>query len=128
MKDDKLITQIETYSNAIIGFIVLQAIAYSFSFGTNEFFNCLVKTARYLAYGLAAHFLIVTILACYATLALGRLLRRLSQENGEIVGRIYLAKCIVVVLFTSVPLATTVAYGLLDYPSKYECKQTKHAA
>jgi len=45
MTSDQLITQIETYSNAIVGFVVLQALAFSFSFGTNEFFNCLVKTA-----------------------------------------------------------------------------------
>jgi hypothetical protein len=35
MKSDQLITQIETYSNALIAFVVLQAIAYSYSFGTN---------------------------------------------------------------------------------------------
>jgi hypothetical protein len=128
MKDDQLITQIETYSNAIVGFVVLQAVAYSFSFGTSEFFNCLVKTAKYLAHGLAAHFLLVTILACYATIALGRLLRRLSPENGGTIGRIYTAKCIVVVLFTSMPLVITVNYGLLDYASKAECKQMKRVA
>lgn len=128
MKSDQLITQIETYSNAIVGFVVLQAIAYSFSFGTNEYFNCLVKTAKYLAHGIAVHFFITTILACYATIALGRLLRRLSQENGAIIGRIYLAKCIVIVFFMSLPFVVTVTYGLLDYPGKAECKQTKRVA
>lgn len=128
MKDEQLITQIETYSNAIIGFVVLQAIAYAFSFGTNEFFNCTVKTATYLAHGLAVHFVVVTVFACYATVALGRILLRLSQENNQVVRRIYISKCVVVVLFTSLPLAITVAYGLLDYPSKHECKQAKRGA
>jgi hypothetical protein len=128
VKDDQLIVQLETYSNAIIGFVVLQAIAYSFSFGTNEFFNCTVKTARFLADGLAVHFIVVTFLACYATIAIGRLLLRLSQANDEIVRKVYFAKCVAVALFTSVPLVITIAYGVLDYPSKYECKQTNHAA
>jgi len=128
MKDDQLINQLEMYSNAIIGFVVLQAIAYSFSFGTNEFFNCTVKTAKFLADGLAIHFVVVTILACYATITIGRLLLRLSQENREIIRRIYLAKCAAVALFTCLPFVITFAYGVLDYPGKYECKQAKHVA
>ncbi len=128
MNDDKLINQLETYSNAVIGFVVLQAIAYSFSFGTNEFFNCTVKTARFLADGLAVHFVMVTALTCYTTVAIGRLLLRLSQDNVEIVKRIYFAKCVAVALFTCLPFVITVAYGVLDYPGKYDCKQTKHVS
>ncbi len=128
MKDELLVTQLETYSNAIVGFVVLQAIAYSFSFGTNEFFNCTVKTARFLADGLAFHFVAVTVLTCFATIAIGRLLLQVSQENSAIVRKVYLAKCIAVAIFTLLPLVITVAYGVLDYPSKYECKQTKRAA
>jgi hypothetical protein len=56
MKSDLLIAQIEIYSNAIVGFTVLQAIAFAYSFGSNQFFNCLVKTSRYLPHGLVVHF------------------------------------------------------------------------
>ena len=125
MKSDQLITQIETYSNALIAFVVLQAIAYSYSFGTNTFFNCLVKTSKYLAHGIAIHFFIGTILACYATMALRGLLRQLSQENEVIIGRLYVAKCIVIALFMLLPFVVTVSYGIRDYPGKAECKQTK---
>jgi hypothetical protein len=125
MKSDQLITQIEMYSNAIVGFAVLQAIAFSYSFGTNEFFNCLIKTSRYLPHGIAAHFLVGTILTCYAMIALRRLLRRLSKDNSQAVGRIYLAKCVIVIFFTSMPLLITINYGMRADAGKAECKQSK---
>lgn len=127
MKDEQLITQLESYSNAIIGFVVLQAIAYSFSFGTNEFFNCTVKTAKFLAAGLSLHFVLITLLSCVATIAIGRIICRLSQANVEIVRLVYLAKCAAVALFTMVPLVITLSYGVPDYPGKYDCKLAKHA-
>jgi hypothetical protein len=128
VKNDQLITQLETYSNAIIGFVVLQALGYCLAFGTNEFFNCVVKTATFLALGLTVHFVAVTLISCYATLAIGRLLCRLSQANGEIVKRVFLAKCAAIGLFTLLPLVITFNYAVLDYPGKYECRVTKRAA
>jgi len=72
--------------------------------------------------------LIGTILACYATIALGRLLRQLVHDNAAIVRRIYLAKCVIVVLFTSLPLLVTVTFGLLGDAGKAECRQAKRVA
>lgn len=123
MKNDQLVTQIETYSNAIVGFFVVQAIAYCVSFGTNEMFNCLVKTANHLALGLSIHFCVSTVLACYATLFLKKQVLRLCQQNADIVSRIYLAKAVVIVLFSALPLGVTLTYGVMDYPNKTPCKQ-----
>jgi hypothetical protein len=125
VKNEQLATQIEMYSNAILGFLVVQAIGFSFSFGTNEFFNCTVKTAQYLAHGLAIQFIVVTLVSCYAMYALGRTLLRLSTENFKIVRTIFVAKSIAVVIFTTLPLVLTLAYGVADYPSKFECKKAK---
>ena len=55
MNAEILIKQIETYSNAIIAFVVLQGLAYSFAFGTSAHFNCLVKTAAHLRVPGARH-------------------------------------------------------------------------
>lgn len=123
MKTDTLVAQIEIYSNAIVGFVVLQAITYSVSFGTSEMFNCLVKTSKFLAHGIVLHFAVATALACFAVLALGRHLRTLSAENVDIVRHLYWAKCVTIIFFTSLPMAATTAYGIVEYPSKYDCKQ-----
>ena len=122
MKLENLVTQIETYSNAIVAFAVLQGLAYSYAFGTNAFFNCLVKTSHYLAEGLTLLFGLVTLLSIVAIVALGRTLGRIAGEFRSTVSKIYAGKLIAVVIFSLVPLALTIGYGVIDYPNKAECK------
>jgi hypothetical protein len=120
-----LAKQLDAYSNAIVGFVVLQSLTYAYSFGTNEMFNCLVKTAKHLAFGLSLHFALATVLLTVATIYLSNKAQALSGGYAEIVRKIYVGKLIAVILFSLLPLALTVGYGVLDYPTKYECK---HAA
>jgi hypothetical protein len=122
MNSELLIKQIETYSNAIIAFMVLQGLAYSYAFGTNPFFNCLVKTAEHLAEGLALLFGLNMLLSIVATVSLGRALNRISGEFRSTVEKIYLGKLIVVIIFGLLPLVLTYGYGVGDYPNKMECK------
>lgn len=126
MKNEQLVTQLELYSNSIVGFFVVQALTYSASFGTSELFNCLVKTANYLALGLSAHFFFSTLLACYAIWSMQSLIAKRCKEIDEdnVIRKIYFAKCLVVVLFAALPFAITVGYGVMDYPNKMHCKQT----
>lgn len=128
MNSDLLIKQIETYSNAIVAFNVLQGLAYSYSFGTNDFFNCMVKTASHLAEGLALLFMLVMLLSIFATVSLARLVKQLSNEFNNVVDKIYFGKVIVVTIFSLVPIVLTVGYGVLDYPKKMECKVTSGLA
>jgi len=123
MTSETLIKQIETYSNAIIAFTVLQGLAYAYAFGTDAFFNCLVKTSNYLAEGLALLFAVVALLSIAATLALGRTLQRLAGEYRTLVAKLYLGKVAAVILFSLVPLVLTIAYGVRDYPEKADCKK-----
>ena len=122
MKPETLVTQIETYSNAIVAFAVLQGLAYSYAFGTNAFFNCLVRTSNYLPEGLAILFGLVTVLSIVAIVALGRTLGRIAGEFRSTVGKIYAGKLIAVVIFSLVPLALTIGYGVRDHPNKAGCK------
>ena len=122
MTSEMLVKQIETCSNAIVAFSVLQGLAYSYAFGTNDFFNCLVKTSHYLAEGLTLLFAVVTILASAATVALGRAMKGISGEFRSIVSKIYLGKVIAVLVFSLIPLAITIGYGIPDYPNKAACK------
>ena len=124
MTSEELIRQIETYSNAIVAFSVLQGLAYAYSFGTNAFFNCLIKTSSYLAEGLTVLFAVVAVLSVAATVALGRTLRRISGRFGNVVRNVYLGKIVTVVIFSLVPLSLTVGYGVVDYAEKTQCKSS----
>lgn len=121
MSPELIIKHIETYSNAIIAFTALQSIAFSYAFGTNELFNCLIRTANYLAEGLAALFLLIAILSFFATVYLGNTLRSLSESYESVVKRIYFGKLVVVVIFSLLPLALVVGYGVAEYTEKTEC-------
>jgi hypothetical protein len=121
MNSEQLFKSVELYSNAIVGFNVLQSLAYLHAFGSNPFFNCLVKTAAHLASSLVALFLVGTALSIAATLYLGRLLGDSSTEYREVVVRIYAAKTIVVAIFGLLPAAITFPYGVLDYAGKTSC-------
>ncbi|MFO1428555.1 MAG: hypothetical protein U1F76_00210 [Candidatus Competibacteraceae bacterium] len=125
MNSERIIKQIEMYSNAIVAFTVLQALTYSYSFGTSAMFNCLVKTAANLAVGLTVLFIVITFLSVVAVMFLGRTMHQLSGEFGPIIQTIYRAKLIVVIVFSLLPVAITVGYGVRDYPSKFECKTIK---
>jgi len=123
MKSETLVSQIETYSNAIVAFAVLQGLAYSYAFGTNAFFNCLVKTASYLAEGLTLLFVLVMLLSIVAVVALGRIVERVAGELRSTVRKLYLGKSVVVIIFSLVPVAITYGYGVRDYPAKADCKK-----
>ena len=120
----ELARQIETYSNAIVAFAVLQTLAYSYSFGTNELFNCLVKTANHLAIGLIALFLFVTVLLITAMIFFTGVIDTVSGRFAGIVRKIYIGKLVAVVVFSAVPIIITADYGIVDNPGKYECKRT----
>lgn len=122
MKSEMLIAQIEKYSNAIVAFAVLQGLAYSYAFGTNVFFNCLIKTAPYLAEGLTLLFALATPLLVVATVALGRVIEQIAGDFRDIVRKIYIGKLIAVVIFSLVPMLLTIGYGVRDYPGKAACQ------
>jgi hypothetical protein len=119
-----LAKQIDTYSNAIVGFVVLQSLTYSYSFGTSAMFNCLVKTANHLAVGLSLHFSLTTILSMVGMFYLSKTVVAITGEYAEIVRKIYLGKLVAVVLFSLLPIGLTVAYGIVDDHPKYDCKRT----
>ena len=124
MESEKLVELLEKYSNAILAFMVLQSIAFSFTYGTNSRFGCLVKNEDMLAFGLVAHFAISTALACAATILIGRGIRQVLQHSAmsaTILKRIYLAKLVVIVLFAAIPILLLFAYGISDVRDPQLC-------
>jgi mannose/fructose/N-acetylgalactosamine-specific phosphotransferase system component IIC len=125
MRSEKLIDQIELYSNAIVGFVVAQSLAFAYFFGKETTFRCIVIQEKALAVALTAHFVLVTVLATWAVRYLSRTMRQLSPENHTIVERMYRAKYVVVALFTLIPLFALVPYGIFGNPDTPRCATGK---
>ena len=128
MQTDKLIELLEAYSNAILGFIVLQSVAFAFTYGTSARFSCLVKNEPWLAPGLIAHFLLSSLLACVAIVFLGRTIRKvlkLEQPASAIFRLVYWAKSVAVVLFAVIPLFTIAMYGASSAKDPSRCEAVK---
>jgi amino acid transporter len=108
-----LVKQIETYSNGIITFIVLQGVAYSFYFGSNEMFNCHVKDSTMLAELLTVLFIIVTIMSVIAINYLGKKNAELVPEHQKLLMTITKGKIVVILIFGLLPAFLTFFYGTL---------------
>jgi hypothetical protein len=121
MKTEKLIDQLELYSNAIVGFMVAQSIVFSLAFGTSPSFGCEVTNYKSLAAGLAVHFTLATVLAGVAIMYLKRRMIELSNENADVIRTVFLAKVLVIVAFTIIPVALVSAFGFLAQPGIGRC-------
>ncbi|MBS1172375.1 MAG: hypothetical protein H6R12_1205 [Proteobacteria bacterium] len=128
MTPDLLFKQLESYSNAIVAFAVLQGLAFSYAFGNNSTFNCTVKNAPHLAEGLAIAFVVLTFLLLAAIVWLGRAMESIAGEFVTLVKKLYLGKLVAVALFSLLPLCLILYYGVRDYPGKTDCKAAIHAA
>lgn len=108
---ETFIKQLETYSNGIIAFSVLQGLAYSFYFGSNEMFNCHVKASHLLAEFLIILFVIITILAIIAIKYLGARKIELAPEYAKMIRTITIGKMVIVSIFGFFPAFLTFFYG-----------------
>jgi len=97
MRTDKLLDQLETYSNAIVGFMI-------------------------------AHSGLGTALAVTAIYYLSRQIQRLSSENTELVRVVFHAKAGAVVLFTLIPIALLIAFGVYRVQGTGRCAAPVKAA
>jgi hypothetical protein len=107
-----MMNKVGSYANAIIAFIVLQGIAYSYYFGSNETFNCLVHVSYYLPEALSILFFIVMVLALFAVKVLGKIEAELAPEYEEILAKLSKGKMLVVLIFGSLPCFLTLFYGV----------------
>jgi hypothetical protein len=85
MPNDKIVDLIEMYSNAILGFVVAQSIAFSISFGTSASFSCEFVHYKTLSLGVAIHFILVSVLSSVAITRLSEHIRSRSTENQDLV-------------------------------------------
>ena len=108
-----LIKQIETYSNSIVAFIVLQGVTYSFYFGSNVMFNCHIKASYLLAEILTVLFILITILSILAIRYFGKKKSELAPEYKKVLITITKGKIVAVCIFGLFPACLTFFYGAL---------------
>ncbi len=129
MRTEKLIEQLDLYSNAIVGFMVAQSIAFSFTFGTNVPFGCEITRWKALAAGLTLHFVLSTVVSSWATVAISRRMCALSLESESPLTPLGLetlrtsarAKSGVMALFALIPVVLLVFFGILAKPETGRC-------
>lgn len=128
MRTEKLLDQLELYSNAIVGFIVAQSIAFAFTFGTNATFGCEITRYPWLTVALAAHFAVSTVLAAIALKFIFTRICRLSADNYPVLLAVTRAKIVIVVLFAILPIGLLVCFGLIGNPAQGRCAKVHSAA
>lgn len=112
----------ETYSSAIVAFTVFQALTYSYVFGTNPLFNCLIKSEPYLGAALVLLFVVVLALMFGVMRFLGELIQSVAGRFRDSMRRLYRAKLVAVVVFTLLPLMLTLVYGVLLRRPDLQCR------
>jgi hypothetical protein len=129
VRTEKLVEQLDLYANAIVGFMVAQSLAFSFTFGTNVPFSCEITKYKLLAVGLIAHFVLSTAVACWSVIAIARRMSELSAasehpltEQGHRTLRVAArAKGVVIALFAIIPVGLLLSFGLLGNPDVGRC-------
>lgn len=128
MKTEKLVDQLELYSNAIVGFTVAQCVGFSVTFGTSADFGCEITRFRWLSAGLALHFLVATLLAAWAIAYLRERISALSGDNITTVRAVYRAKTAACVLFSIIPIGLLLAFGVFGDPTEGRCAKALKTA
>lgn len=114
MEKTQLTKQIELYSNSIVTFFVLQGLAYCYYFGTNEFFNNLVKTSQGLSASLVLISVVTVLLGLIANTFLGKQVGDMTGvEYSDLVKKLYLGKSFIIFVFGVLPTVVTIKYSIL---------------
>jgi uncharacterized membrane protein len=124
MRDGSRLERLELYSNATVGFLLLQAIAFSYSIGTNKFFNCIaLHDDPTITIVLLAHLCISSLLACLAIIVLGRqAITAGSRDRGQL-RWLYRAKCLAILWFMALPVGVLCYEGQFHGPARHSCFQ-----
>lgn len=106
--------QLELYSNAIVGFVVVQGLAFLYQFGTNQTFKGLIQGHHSLSLTLIAVFICVLVASLYANHAISKTLqRRTDPSDRELIKKIFYGKGFVIILFNLLQILVVTMYGLM---------------
>lgn len=111
MHVDKLVEQLELYSNAIVGFMVIQSLTFSFTFGTDPTFSGILTREKAVSFFLVVHFALSAILSVLAIQFLSRQIQRLAQGERQLLAILFNAKAFIVFLFAAIPIGMLIYFA-----------------
>ncbi len=114
MDDSAIYEKLELYSNAIVGFVVIQAITFCYNFGTNAVFSDILIRYKILSSILSLATVIVMLLALYANYYLGSAIQKVTEKHRETIKTIYFGKSVVIVIFSALQVGIIVFFGVLN--------------
>ena len=115
MKNDELSKQVEFYSNAIIGFVVLQGLGFCYQVGTSEYFHIILNTKAWISIGLSFLFFISTITAGVVNQYPGKTIVSLNIEHREILETVFKVKTAIIVIFNLIPFVVTIGFVVRNF-------------
>ena len=112
MKNDDLGKQLDFYSNAIIGFVVIQGLGFCYQFGTSEVFSNHFKNNIFLSTFLTLCFLAVMVGGCVCNNYIGNALKTFNEPQKHVIGKIYFVKTIIIAIFGLIPFSILICFAI----------------
>lgn len=119
MSEFNIDTQLELYSNAIVGFVVIQGLGFLYKFGSDAIFSQIVQNNADVSSILIIVFLIIMATALYCNQKISRVLQRRTNANDkQLIRQIFYGKATAIVIFCSMQVYFVLVYGLIKHYSK----------
>jgi hypothetical protein len=122
MPSAKLADTLETYSNSIVAFLLVQPLIFLYTLGNSESFSRHILCMRYVPFVVILHFLACAIGGCVAVNRISRVLHPQGNSHWRTTNAIRRGKIGVIVLFISMPIIALIFYGYIEPPSQATCQ------
>lgn len=113
MDDSTLFKQLELYSNAIVGFVVIQSLTFCYHFGTSATFSGVLIPNKVLSLGLLVAAAAIMVLAICANTYIGKILQRATENHRKIIATVYRGKGIAIAIFSALQICVILFYAVL---------------
>ena len=112
MEKNELVKHLEFYSNAIVGFVVIQGLSFCYQVGNGKYLHEALETKSWLTVGLSSLFLITAIFTTKACRYLGKVIVSLEPEHKDILVAVSRWKTYIVAVFGLMPFVVTISFVL----------------
>lgn len=108
-------SQLELYSNVIVGFVVIQGLGFLYQFGINTAFKDIIQNHPSLSWTLIIIFGCVLVLSLFGNQSISQVLqKKVESSDKQLVRKVFYGKAVVIFLFGVMPIFFVVLYGLMQ--------------
>ena len=108
-------SQLELYSNVIVGFVVIQGLGFLYQFGNNTTFKDIVQKHPSLSLSLIIIFVCVIVLSLFGNQSISRVLqKRVESGDRQLVRKVFYGKAVAIFFFGAMPIFFVALYGLIQ--------------